>query len=137
MSLFDSIVSMATGAAGEHGPVASGLMQELQNQPGGVTGLLSTLQHNGMGGLVQQAAGGDTTPASPDQIEQGLAGTGIIDNISQRTGISPTMIKMGLTFLIPIVIHHLVSNGHVTSDGQPTGNEPEPGGMLQSILGRL
>ncbi len=136
MSFLDNIVSMATGG-GEHGPIASGLMQELQNQPGGVTGLLSTLQNNGMGGLVQQAAGGDTAPASPDQIEQGFAGTGIIDNISQRTGISPTMIKMGLTFLVPIIIHHLVSNGHVTPDGQPTGNQPEPGGMLQSILARL
>ena len=130
---------MATGAAGggEHGPVASGLMEELQNQPGGVTGLLSTLQQNGMGGLVQQAASGDTTPTSPGNVEQGLAGTGIIDNIAQRTGISPTMIKMGLAFLLPIIIHHLVSNGHVTPDGQPTGNEPEPGGMLSSILGRL
>jgi uncharacterized protein YidB (DUF937 family) len=127
---------MATGG-GEHGPVANGLMQELQNQPGGVTGLLSTLQQNGAGGLVQQAASGDTSPANPDQIEQGLAGTGIIDNIAQRTGISPTMIKMGLAFIVPVIIHHLVSNGHVTPDGQPTGNEPEPGGLLQSILGKL
>ncbi len=128
---------MATGGGGEHGPVASGLMEELQNQPGGITGILSTLQQNGMGGLVQQAAAGNTTPTSPDNVEQGLAGTGIIDNIAQRTGISPTMIKMGLAVLLPLIIHHLVQNGHATPEGQPTGNEPEPGGMLSSILGRL
>ncbi len=138
MGLLDMVQSMA-GGGGEHAQVAGGLVQEMQEQPGGMGGLLQSFQRNGMGGLVQQWAGGQTQPASPDQVEQGLGGTGVIDRIAQRTGVSPGMVKAGLAVAVPLVIHHLVSNGHVTADGQPTGNPvPEQGGgMLQSILGRM
>ena len=140
MGLMDMVESAAQqfGGGGEHAQVAGGLVQEIQQQPGGIGSIFQSFQQNGLGGLVQQWAGGQTQPAAPDQIEQGLAGTGMIDNIAQRTGMSPTMVKMGLAVLVPIVIHHFVSNGHVTADGQPTGAPPpEPGGLLQSVLGRL
>ncbi len=140
MGLMDMVESAAQqfGGCGEHAQVAGGLLQEIQQQPGGVGSIFQSFQQNGLGGLVQQWAGGQTQPAAPDQIEQGLGGTGMIDNIAQRTGMSPTVVKMGLAVLVPIVIHHFVSNGHVTADGQPTGAPPpEPGGLLQSVLGRL
>ena len=41
MGLLDMVKSMAGGGgAGEHAQVAGGLMEELQNQPGGVGGML-------------------------------------------------------------------------------------------------
>jgi len=126
------------GGGDQHAQVAGGLIQEIQQQPGGVGSIFQSFQQNGLGGLVQQWAGGQTSPAAPEQIEQGLGGTGMIDNIAQRTGMSPTVVKMGLAVLVPIVIHHFVSNGHVTPDGQSTGAPPpEPGGLLQSVLGKL
>ncbi len=137
MGLLDMVESMA-GGTGDHAKVAGGLVQELQAQPGGVAGMFQSFQQNGMGGLVQQWAGGQTQPATPDQVQQGLGGTGIIDRISQRTGVSPGMVKAGLAVAVPLVIHHFVANGHVTPDGQPTGTPaPETGGMLQSILGKM
>ena len=140
MGILDMVESMAGGAggAGQNGQVAGGLMQELQSRPGGLGGSLQSLQGNGMGGAVQQWGSGQTQPASPDQVEQGLGGTGLIDSVAQRTGMSPTMVKAGLAVALPLIVHHMVSNGHVTPDGQPTGQPmPEPGGMLQSILGRM
>ena len=137
MGLLDMVESMASGG-GDHAKVAGGLVQELQAQPGGVAGMFQSFQQNGMGGLVQQWAGGQTQAATPDQVQQGLGGTGIIDRISERTGVSPTMVKTGLAMALPLVIHHFVANGHVTPDGQPTGAPPpESGGMLQSILGKM
>ena len=125
-------------SGGDKSQVAGGLMQELESHPGGIGSIFSSFQQNGMGGLVQQWAGGQTAPASPDQVEQGLGGTGMIDRISQRTGVSPGMVKAGLAVAVPRVIHHFVANGHVTQDGQPTGAPaPEMGGMLQSILGKM
>ena len=138
MGILDMVESMA-GGGGQNAQVATGLVQEMQGQPGGMSGLVQSFQRNGMGGLVQQWAGGQTQPASQDQVEQGLGGTGMIDSIAQRTGVSPGMVKAGLAVAVPLMIHHLVSNGHVTAEGQPTGN-PVPeggGGMLQSVLGRL
>ncbi len=137
MGLLDMVTSMAGGGS-DHAKVAGGLAQELQEQPGGLGGMFQSFQNNGMGGLVQQWAGGQTQPATPDQMQQGLGGTGIIDRISERTGMSPGMVKAGLAVAVPMVIHHFVSNGHVTADGQPTGSgQPSMGGMLQSVLGRL
>ncbi len=137
MGILDMVESMA-GGGGQNAKIAGGLVQELQQQPGGMGGILQSFQQNGMGGLVQQWAGGQTQPANPDQMEQGLGGTGIIDRIAQRTGVSPGMVKAGLAVAVPLVVHHLVSNGHVSQDGQATGAPPpEPGGLLQSILGRM
>ncbi len=138
MGILDMVESMAGGASGgQNGQVAGGLMQELQGRPGGIGGIFQSLQQNGMGGAVQQWGSGQTQPASPDQVEQGLGGTGLIDSVAQRTGMSPTIVKAGLAVALPLIVHHMVSNGHVTPGGQPTGSQPEPGGMLQSVLGRM
>ena len=48
------------------------------------------------------------------------------------------MVKGAMAVLLPIAIHHFVSSGHVTAEGQSTGQPmPEQGGLLQSMLSRL
>ncbi len=139
MGIMD-MVEQAAGMGGgnvDHSQVAGGVMDEMQNR-GGVGSIFSSFQNNGLGGLVQQWAGGNTAPAAPDQVEQGLGGTGMIDGVANRIGISPTMAKMGMAVILPVLIHHYVSNGHVTPQGEPTGAPaPEQGNVLQSILGRI
>lgn len=139
MGILGSIMSAAESmGGGDHAAVGGGLMQELEQRPGGIGGIFQSFQQNGLGGLVQQWAGGSTQPASPDQIEQGLGGTGIIDSIAQRTGMSPTVVKVSLAVLVPLVIHHFVANGHVTPSGEPAGSPmPESGGLLKSVLSHI
>ena len=139
MGIMDMVTQAAEQFGGnEKGQVAGGLMQEIQERPGGVGSIFSAFQNNGLGGLVQQWAGGNTTPAAPEQVDQGLQGTGIIESIANRMGVSPTIVKMGLAVIIPMLIHHYVSNGHVTPQGEPTGApQPESGSVLGSILGRI
>lgn len=139
MGIMD-MISQVTGSIGgeDKSQVAGGVMQEIENRPGGIGGVFSAFQNNGLGGLVQQWAGGQTAPASPDQVEQGLGGTGLIDGVANRIGMSPTVVKMGLAVILPVLIHHYVSNGHVTPQGEPTGAPaPQSGSVLQSILGRI
>lgn len=142
MGIMDMVTSMAGQmgggqAASPNAQVTGGLMEELQSRPGGMGGLLQSFHQNGMGSQVQQWGQGQTTAADPNQIEQGLGGTGIIDNIAQKTGMSPTMVKMGLGAAVPVLIHHLISQGHVDEQGNSMGTQPEMGGMLQSVLGRI
>jgi uncharacterized protein YidB (DUF937 family) len=140
MGFFDKIGSVAEqlGGAGVAAKVGGGLMQELENTPGGVSGVFQSFQQNGLGGLVQDWGKGQTQAASPDQIQQGLGDTGMIESVAQRTGMSPDVVKSGLAMLIPLVVHHCVSNGHVTPDGTPTdAAPPDSGNMLQSILGKI
>ncbi len=139
MGIMD-MVEQAAGnlGGGDKSQVAGGVMDEIQSRPGGVSSVFSAFQNNGLGGLVQQWAGGQTTPASPDQVEQGLGGTGMIESIANRIGMSPTMVKMGLAVILPVLVHHYVSNGHVTPQGEQTGvPAPPSGGILQSILSRI
>jgi uncharacterized protein YidB (DUF937 family) len=138
MGILDMVESMAAGSANpDHAKVAGGLVQELQDRPGGIGGLLQSFQQNGMGSLVQQWSGGQTQPANPSALENGLGGSGIIDSIAQRTGLSPSVVKTGLAVAVPLLIHHVVSNNHVDASGQVTGAPPEPGGLLQSLLSRM
>ena len=134
MSILNTVESMAMGNAGpEHAQVAGGLMEELQNQPGGIGGLIQNFQRNGMGPAVQQWTQGNTQP-NPTAIENGLGGTGIIDSVAQRTGLSPGVVRGSLAVIVPLLIHHMVSNNHMSPTGEPTGPQPPSGSILQSVL---
>ena len=139
MSFLDSVTQMAKGISGggDHAAVAGGLMQEIGGV-GGIAGLIQSLHQNGAGGLVQQWANGQTQATDPGAIEQAIGGSGLINSIAERTGMSPDTVRSSLATVLPLVINHLTSNGHVTTDGQVTGNPaPETGSLLQSVLGKL
>lgn len=139
MSIFDSVSNMVNQASGgaDHAAVAGGLLEHLGGA-GGVANLIQSMHQNGAGGLVQQWANGQTQPADPNAIQQAVGGSGLIDSIAQRTGMSPNAVKIGLATVLPLVVSHLTSNGHVTTDGQVTSNPaPETGSLLQSVLGKL
>jgi len=139
MSFLDSVTNMAKGLSegGDHAAVAGGLLEHLGGA-GGVASLIQSMHQNGAGGLVQQWANGQTQPANPGAVEQAIGGSSLIDSIAQRTGMSPDAVKMSLATVLPLIVSHLTSNGHVTADGQVTGTPaPESGSLLQSILGKL
>ena len=144
MGIFDAVSKLAGGLLGgqggqnaDHPAVAGGLLQELGGS-GGVGSLIQSFQQNGAGNLVQQFASGNTKAIDPDQVESALAGTGIINNIATRTGLPADTIKSGLATVVPVLLHHSISNGHVTADGQPgAAPAPDSGSLLQSVLGKL
>ncbi len=139
MSIFESLEGMAKGMSGgtEHAAVAGGLLEELGG-PAGVAGLIQTFHQNGAGGLIQRFANGQTQPTDPNAIENALAGTGLIDSVAQRTGISADTVRSSMAVVIPMIVNHVTANGHVTTDGQPTGNPaPDAGSLIQSVLGKL
>jgi uncharacterized protein YidB (DUF937 family) len=136
MSILNTVASMAKGpAASEHAQVAGGLMHELEAH-GGVGSLIQNFQRNGMGSFIEQWSQGNTQP-NPTAIEDGTEGTGLIDSIAQRTGLSPGVVRGGLAVVVPLLVHHMVSNSHVTPAGAPVGNQPEPASVLQSVLQRI
>lgn len=138
MGLLDLVEQVAGGSANaDHAKVAGGLLEEMQQHPGGLGGLLQSFQQNGQGGMVQQWSNGQTQPANPTAMEAGLQGTGIIDKIAQRTGLSPTVVKTGLAVTLPILIQHMTANKHISPLGEITGPQPEPRDVLGSILRRL
>lgn len=136
MGILNTVESMAKrNAAPENAKVAGALMEELQ-QRGGVGSLIQNFQRNGMGSFVDQWSTGDTQP-NPTAIENGTRGTGLIESIAHRTGLSDGTVRGALAIVVPFVIHHMFSNGHVTPTGEAIGKQPEPGAVLQSVLQRI
>jgi len=136
MSILNTVAAMAKGpAASEHAQVAGGLIHELEAR-GGVGSLIQNFQRNGMGSFVEQWSQGNTQP-NPTAIENGTEGTGLIDSIAQRTGLAPGVVRGGLAVVLPLLIHHMVTNNHVTPSGAPVGNPPEPTSVLQSVLQKI
>ena len=135
MGIMDSLKEMAgqgmAQSGGTNAQVAGGLMQALDEHPGGLAGVLSSFEQNGMGQHVQNWATGAQTTATPDQVQQGLNGTGLIENVAAKAGISPEMAKAGLAIVLPMVISHF------TQGGQQQAPSSGFGGMASQILGKF
>lgn len=132
MGLMDNLESMAAGSLTQSGntteKVAGGLMQALEQHPGGLGAVLQNFRNNGLGGHVDAMQNGQTPQMTPDHVETGLQGTSILDTVAQRAGVSPTVAKMALATVLPMVMAHFAQNGSA-----PSGNVL--GGMLSRITG--
>lgn len=138
MGILNTVESMAMGNSADlHSKIAGGLMQELEQSSGGVGGLIQSFQRNGMGNMVQQWSQGQTQPPNPNAIESGLGGTGIIESVAQRTGLPPGAVRGSLAVVVPLLLHHMISNNHVSPTGQPLGTQPDSGSVVQSVLSRI
>ncbi len=130
MGLLDMVEGMA-GGGNQNAQAAGGLMQALDQHPGGLGGLISNFQQNGMGQHVQQMQNGQMTQLTPEQVQQGTQGTGLIESVAQKAGISPEMAKMGMAVALPMILAHFSQGG---------GQMPQQGqfgGMASQILGKF
>ena len=131
MSLFSEAFSALAGAAqGGQGSLAQEALSLIDNQPGGLSGLLQQFESNGLGSVVQSWVGsGANLPVSGDDIQQVL-GSDVVQQVADRLGIDPSEAASGLSQVLP----HLVD--HLTPGGQVPGDDPlsEGLGALRSKL---
>jgi uncharacterized protein YidB (DUF937 family) len=133
MGFLDSIEGMAGESMGQNtnANVAGGVMQALDEHPGGLAGLLDHFRNNGMDEHVQNWATGQQQTATPDQMQQGLAGSGFIENVAAKAGVSPQVASMAMATIMPMVV------AHFTNGGQQPAPQSGFGGMASQILGRF
>lgn len=134
MGILDTIQSLASNA-GEHSntdeaKVAGGFIQALSQHPEGIQGVLEAFKNNGMASHVQSWSNGETTTATPEQVQQGLDGTGLIEKTAEHAGVSPQVVQMALSTILPMVIQHFAPNG------QPA-EQSSFGSMATQLLGRF
>ena len=137
MGILNTVESMSAGPGAEaHQKVANALIEELEQNSNGAPGLIQAFQRNGMGPHLEEWMRGNTQP-NPTAIENGLAGTGLMERIAERTGLSDGVVRGALALILPVVIHHFVSNGYVSPNGEVLGPQPNPRSLLQAILSRV
>ena len=130
MGLLDSLENMAMSKVAGSNPAAAGILEMIQNHPGGLNGLVQSFHQNGLGELVNSWTGtGQNQPVSAEQIQQVL-GSEKVQALAQKLGVSPETAGSTLAQLLPSVIDKLTPNGSV----------PEQSNLLQmgeSLLASL
>jgi len=114
-------------------PLLSTVMQMINNQPGGLSGLVQQFHDKGLGSLVTSWVGtGQNLPISADQLQHVL-GSEQVKELAAKAGISPETASSHLSQLLPMLIDHLTPGGQV-----PTGSaSTAPSSMLDAGLDML
>jgi len=132
MGLLDNLENQALGKVlgGTSNPLASGLLQMIQNQPGGLQGLVQNFHDKGLGGVAQSWVGnGQNLPISADQIHQVL-GSDQVKALAAKAGISPDAAGGAIAQLLPGIIDKLTPNGQVPDHNNVMDMV---GGLLQNL----
>ncbi len=119
MGFMDDLENKVSSGAmgGSTNPLVGSLLQMIQNQPGGLQGLVQNFHEKGLGGLVQSwVTSGQNLPISGDQVNQVL-GSDAVRQMAAKAGISPETASSALSTLLPQVVDKLTPNGQVPEHG--------------------
>jgi uncharacterized protein YidB (DUF937 family) len=132
MGLLDDLENKAVSSVmgSTTNPLASQLLQLIQQQPGGLSGLVQNFHDKGLGGLATSWVGtGQNLPISADQIQHVL-GSMQVQQLAAKVGISPEAASSQLAQLLPTIVDKLTPNGQVPAQS----NLMEMGmGLLKSL----
>ena len=93
------------------------VMQVLNNQPGGLDGVVHSFRQGGLAETVNSWIGtGENAPVSADQV-QSVLGSGIVEDLAAKLGVSPETAGSQLSQLLPGIVDHLTPNGEVPQGG--------------------
>ena len=116
MGLLDNLENQALGSVAggsSTSSLATGLLQMIQNQPGGLQGLVQSFHDKGMGGLVSSwISSGPNPPISGDQVHQVL-GSDQVKALAAKAGISPEVAGNAIAQILPGLVDKLTPNGSV------------------------
>ena len=112
MDMIQSLAGQTAEAAGtDQAKVAGGFIEALTQHPEGIQGVLDAFKNNGMAEHVNSWGAGQAATATPEQVQQGLSGTGLIEKTAEKAGVSPQIVQMALATILPMVIQHFAPNG--------------------------
>jgi uncharacterized protein YidB (DUF937 family) len=119
MGMLDDLTKAAASGmgGGQQSGMAGVILQMLQNQPGGIAGMMQNFQQNGLGNLLQSwISTGHNLPISAEQIQQVL-GHQQVAQVADQAGVSHEEASSGLASLLPQIVDKLTPNGQVPQGG--------------------
>ena len=132
MSLLDLAGQLTGGQTGGNAALINTVLGMVNSHPGGLPGLLSAFEQQGLGGVVNSWVGtGANQPVSSQQVEDVL-GSHRIQEAASNMGVSPETASTSIAQMLPGIIDHLTPNGQVPGAGS---NLLELGaGLLQRFM---
>ena len=117
-------------------PLVSTVMQMINNQPGGLSGLVQQFHDKGLGSLVTSwVSTGQNLPISADQLQHVL-GSEQVKELAAKAGISPEAAGSSLSQLLPMIIDKLTPNGQLPQTSSSTSSMLEAGLDMLKGLGK-
>jgi len=108
MSLLDGLLGGAVGA--EMATVVNSFIQ----QHGGVQGIVTQLEQQGLGGVARSWVGsGSNQPISADQLHNVFATSGVLAQLAQKAGMNPQDLATKLSQVLPAAIDKLTPGGTI------------------------
>ena len=115
MGILDDLESKALSGVlgGSSSPLAAGLLQMINNHPGGLPALLQSFHDKGLGDVASSwISSGQNLPISADQIQHVL-GSDTVKQLAAKAGISPDIAGSSLAAMLPSLIDKLTPNGQM------------------------
>ncbi len=116
MGFLDEMASKAIGSVmgSSNNPIASHIMDAINQQPGGLTGLMQNFHDKGLGSIASSWVGmGQNLPISAEQIQSVLGNSGMMQQLCAKAGISPEEASSHLAQYLPAIIDKLTPQGKV------------------------
>jgi len=107
MGLFDGLVGGIVGAG------MASVVNNLLEQQGGVQGLISKFQQQGLSETVNSwVSTGPNKPISPDEVHRAL-GPDLLQQLSAKSGLSVQDLAQKLSAILPQAVDTMTPNGRV------------------------
>lgn len=120
MGLFDMVSSFLGNkdAGGQEENVIKAVTDFVNNQPGGLPGLVQQFHQQGAGEVIQSWIGNGANQAASADLLQKVVGSSAVGDLASKLGVSPEQASSVLTQVLPHVIDHATPGGQVPQSGQ-------------------
>ncbi|WP_323118768.1 YidB family protein [Burkholderia alba] len=119
MGLLDIVGGLIGGqSGGNQNALVSTALEFINNQPGGLNGLVEKFKAGGAGDIIGSWVGnGANQPISPEAL-QNVLGSDTVSALASKVGIDPAQASGILAQVLPHVVNGATPNGEVPAGGQ-------------------
>jgi uncharacterized protein YidB (DUF937 family) len=139
MSLLDTLGSMLgqSPQGGGQQALISTALEFVNNQPGGLNGLIQQFQDKGAGDIISSwVSNGENQPISAEALHSVLGSDAVAD-LAAKAGVQPDQITGLLSQVLPHVVNAATPTGEVPAEGQLNSTSVLGAlGGLESLFGK-
>jgi uncharacterized protein YidB (DUF937 family) len=139
MSLLDTLGSMLgqSPQGGGQQALISTALEFVNNQPGGLNGLIQQFKDKGAGDIISSwISNGENQPISADALHSVL-GSDAVTDLAAKAGVQPDQITGLLSQVLPHVVNAATPTGEVPAEGQLNATSVLGAlGGLESLFGK-
>jgi uncharacterized protein YidB (DUF937 family) len=124
MSIFDTLASSfgekpegSTDGSGPGGLIGAAV-EFVNNQPGGLQGLIQRFHQEGAGEIVESWIGNGENKEIDPQTLHNVLGSGPVSELAAKAGMSSEQLTGLLSMVLPGVVNNATPNGELPADGK-------------------